>query len=150
MHARARPRQRGDRRAGTRAVEPARRPNVMIKVPATEAGVRAIEERTARGVNVNVTLLFSVERYAQVIDAYLAGLERRVAAGRPVASIASAASFFVSRVDRKADALLPADSVLRGRVAVANAHRAYALYLRRFGDARWRALQDAGAAPQRP
>jgi transaldolase len=67
-----------------------------------------------------------------------------------VASIASAASFFVSHVDRKADALLPADSALRGRVAVANAHRAYALYLRRFGDARWRALQDAGAAPQRP
>jgi transaldolase len=126
------------------------RPNVMIKVPATQAGIPAIEELTARGVNVNVTLLFSVERYAQVIDAYLAGLERRVAAGRPVASIASAASFFVSRVDRKADALLPADSALRGRVAVANAHRAYGLYLERFGDARWRALQDAGAAPQRP
>jgi transaldolase len=126
------------------------RPNVMIKVPATEAGIPAIEELTARGVNVNVTLLFSVERYAQVIDAYLAGLERRVAAGRPIASIASAASFFVSRVDRKADALLPAGSALRGRVAVANAQRAYALYLRRFTDARWRALQDAGAAPQRP
>lgn len=126
------------------------RPNVMIKVPATEAGIPAIEELTARGVNVNVTLLFSVERYAQVIEAYLSGLERRVAAGRPIASIMSAASFFVSRVDRKADALLPADSVLRGRVAVANAHRAYALYLQRFGDARWRALQDAGAAPQRP
>ena len=84
------------------------RPNVMIKVPATAAGIPAIEELTARGVNVNVTLLFSAARYEQVIDAYLAGLERRVAAGEPVDAIASVASFFVSRVDAKADALLPA------------------------------------------
>src|SRR3954453_17543863 len=126
------------------------RPNVMIKVPATEAGIPAIEELTARGVNVNVTLLFSVERYAQVIDAYLGGLERRGPPGRPVASIASAASFFVSRVDRKADALLPADCVLRGRVAVANAQRAYSRYSTRFAGERWRPLRDAGAHPQRP
>ena len=79
----------------------------MIKVPATPAGVPAVEELTARGVNVNVTLLFSVERYEEVIEAYLRGLERRVAAGLPVDGIASVASFFVSRVDAKADALLP-------------------------------------------
>jgi transaldolase len=75
-------------------------------------------------VKVNVTLLFSVERYEQVIDAYVAGLERRVSREQPVDAIASVASFFVSRVDTKADALLPADSALRGRVAIANAHRA--------------------------
>jgi transaldolase len=126
------------------------RPNVMIKVPATEAGVPAIEELTARGINVNVTLLFSVARYEQVIDAYVAGLERRLAAGQPVDSIASVASFFVSRVDAKADALLPDGSDLRGRVAIANAHRAYARYRRRFSDDRWRPLGHAGARPQRP
>ena len=126
------------------------RPNVMIKVPATEAGIPAIEELTARGLNINITLLFSVVRYEQVIDAYLTGLERRVAAGQPIDSIASVASFFVSRVDVKADALLPADSDLRGRVAIANAHRAYAHFRDRFADARWRRLRDAGARPQRP
>lgn len=81
-------------------------PNVMIKVPATIAGVTAIEELTVRGVNVNVTLLFSVERYEAVIEAYLAGLERRLAAGRSVAGIRSVASFFVSRIDVEADAVL--------------------------------------------
>src|SRR5215203_249565 len=126
------------------------RPNAMIKVPATEAGVPAIEELTARGVNVNVTLLFSVARYEQVIDAYIAGIERRVADGEDVAAITSVASFFVSRVDGKVDALLPPDSPLRGTVAIANAHRAYARYLERFDDERWRPLRDAGARPQRP
>jgi transaldolase len=126
------------------------RPNVMIKVPATEAGIPAIEELTARGVNVNVTLLFSVARYEQVIDAYIAGLERRVARGQAVDAIASVASFFVSRVDAKADALLPPGSALRGRVAIANAHRAYQRYRDRFADERWLALRDAGARPQRP
>jgi transaldolase len=126
------------------------RPNVMIKVPATDAGVPAIEELTARGVNVNVTLLFSVARYEQVIDAYVAGLERRLAAGGRVDAIASVASFFVSRVDAAADALLPAGSDLRGSVAIANAHRAYGRYRDRFADERWRALRDAGAHPQRP
>jgi transaldolase len=126
------------------------RPNVMIKVPATEAGIPAIEELTARGVNVNITLLFSVTRYEQVIDAYFAGLERRVAAGQQVNAIASVASFFVSRVDTKADALLPADSALRGRVAIANAHRAYGRYRERFADERWEALAAAGAHTQRP
>ena len=126
------------------------RPNVMIKVPATEAGIPAIEELTASGVNVNITLLFSVARYEQVIDAYVAGLERRVAAGEPVDAIASVASFFVSRVDTKADALLPAESPLRGRLAIANAHVAYGRYRERFADERWRALAAAGAHPQRP
>ena len=126
------------------------RPNVMIKVPATEAGVGAIEELTARGININVTLLFSVARYERVIDAYVAGLERRVAAGEPVDAIASVASFFVSRVDAKVDALLPAGSDLRGRVAIANARLAYGRYRDRFADARWLALRAAGARPQRP
>ncbi|MBD0282710.1 MAG: transaldolase [Thermoleophilaceae bacterium] len=132
------------------------RPNVMIKVPATEAGVPAIEELTAGGVNVNVTLLFSVARYEQVIDAYIRGLERRLAAGEPLDSIASVASFFVSRVDAKVDPLLPGDSGLRGRVAIANARLAYARYLDRFSehpclaDDRWLALREAGARPQRP
>ncbi len=125
-------------------------PNVLIKVPATRAGVGAIEELTARGVNVNVTLLFSVERYEEVIEAYLRGLERRVTARLPVQGIASVASFFVSRIDAKADAVLAADSSLRGRVAIANAHHAYGRYLARFAGARWEALKHAGAAPQRP
>ena len=97
-----------------------------------------------------MTLLFSVARYEQVIDAYIAGLERRLAAAEPVTAIASVASFFVSRVDGKADALLPADSSLRGRIAIANAHRAYARYRERFAGERWAALRDAGARPQRP
>jgi transaldolase len=126
------------------------RPNVMIKVPATDAGIPAIEELTARGVNVNITLLFSLARYEQVIDAYIAGLERRIAARQPVDAIASVASFFVSRVDTKADLLLPAGSALRGRIAIANAHVAYGRYRERFADERWRALGAAGARPQRP
>jgi len=126
------------------------RPNVMIKVPATDAGIPAIEKLTARGVNVNVTLLFSISRYEQVIDAYLAGLERRAAAGEPVHGITSVASFFVSRVDAKVDTQLPPGSPLRGRVAIANAHRAYARYVDRFSDERWRTLSDTGARAQRP
>jgi transaldolase len=125
-------------------------PNVLIKVPATPAGVDAIEELTARGVNVNVTLLFSVERYEEVIEAYLRGLERRVNVGLPVRGIASVASFFVSRIDAKADAVLAPDSALRGRVAIANAHHAYGRYLDRFAGARWEALERAGASVQRP
>jgi transaldolase len=125
-------------------------PNVLIKVPATRAGVGAIEELTALGVNVNVTLLFSVERYEQVIEAYLRGLERRVAAGLSVEGVASVASFFVSRIDAKADAVLAPDSALRGRVAIANAQQAYGRYLARFAGARWEALERAGARSQRP
>ena len=124
--------------------------NVMIKVPATEAGIAAIEELTARGVNVNVTLLFAVERYEQVIEAYLRGLERRREAGAPLARIRSVASFFVSRVDAKADARLPADSPLRGRVGIANARSAYARFQERFAGPRWQRLAKAGATPQSP
>jgi transaldolase len=124
--------------------------NVMIKVPATVPGVAAIEELTARGVNVNVTLLFSVERYEEVIEAYLRGLERRAGAGEPVEHVSSVASFFVSRVDSKANSLLDARSPLRGRVAVANAHRAYGRYLERFAGERWERLERLNATPQRP
>jgi transaldolase len=125
-------------------------PNVLIKVPATGAGVTAIEELTAAGVSVNVTLLFSVERYEEVIEAYLRGLERRLAAGQQIAGISSVASFFVSRVDAKADAVLAPDSPLRGRIAIANAQLAYGRYLERFSGPRWHGLWAAGATPQRP
>jgi transaldolase len=126
------------------------RPNVLIKVAATDAGIEAIEELTARGVSVNVTLLFSLSRYEQAIDAYLDGLERRAAAGEPLAGITSVASFFVSRVDAAVDPQLEPDSPLRGRVAIANAQRAYARYLGTFGTSRWRRLEALGARPQRP
>ena len=118
------------------------RPNVMIKVPATAAGVPAIEELTARGVNVNVTLLFSVARYEEVMDAHVAGLERRARTGGAIDGIASVASFFVSRVDTRADASLPAGSALRGRVAIANARHAYARYRERLTAPRWTALRE--------
>jgi len=126
------------------------RPNVLIKVAATDAGIEAIEELTARGVNVNVTLLFSLARYEQAIGAYLNGLERRAAAGEPIAGITSVASFFVSRVDAAVDPQLGPDSPLRGRIAIANAQRAYARYLGTFGTSRWRRLEILGARPQRP
>ena len=125
-------------------------PNVLIKVPATRAGVTAIEELTAAGVSVNVTLLFAVERYEEVIEAYLRGLEQRVAAGRSITRISSVASFFVSRVDAKADVVLAADSPLRGRIAIANAELAYERYLERFSGERWHRLWAAGAIAQRP
>lgn len=125
-------------------------PNVMIKVPATEAGIPAIEQLTSAGVNVNVTLLFAVERYGQVIEAYLRGLERRVQAGQPIAVIRSVASFFVSRVDAKADERLRAESPFRGRVGIANALAAYETYRDGFAGDRWQRLGDLGATPQRP
>jgi transaldolase len=125
-------------------------PNVMIKVPATEAGIGAIETLTAAGVNVNVTLLFSVERYQEVVEAYLRGLEARFHSGQSIAAIRSAASFFVSRVDAKADALLGSDSPLRGRVGIENARRAYGVYRDSFKGKRWRRLESLGAQAQRP
>jgi transaldolase len=112
--------------------------------------VGAIEELTHRGVNVNVTLLFSIERYEQVIEAYLKGLERRHADGQSLAGLASVASFFVSRVDTKADAVLATGSPSRGRVAIANAQMAYARFRERFSGPRWSALEQAGATVQRP
>ena len=128
------------------------RPNVMIKIPGTPAGVEAIRRATAAGVNVNVTLLFSVEAYAQVADAYLAGLEDRVARGAPVHGIVSVASFFVSRVDGAVDRLLAergADE-LAGRAAIANARLAYGHFRELFGGARFAALARHGARMQRP
>jgi transaldolase len=125
-------------------------PNVMIKVPGTEAGIPAIEELTRRGINVNVTLLFAIERYEQVIDAYLRGLADRAAAGKPLAGIASVASFFLSRIDTKVDAQLDAGSQLVGRLAIASARVAYQRYLAKFTGPGWERLERLGAAPQLP
>ncbi len=125
-------------------------PNLLIKVAATDAGITAIEELTARGVSVNVTLLFSVRRYEQAIDAYWSGLERRLGVGKPVVEISSVASFFVSRVDTIVDPWLAPDSPLRGRIAIANAQIAYARYIRSLETTRWKDLAVRGATPQRP
>ena len=124
------------------------RKNVMIKVPATDAGMGAITELTAAGVNVNVTLLFSLSRYDQTVQAYFAGLRQRhrKPGAEPVMSVAS---FFVSRVDKKADAILGEGSDLRGRVAIANARRAYAHYINAFMGNEWHRLSARGARPQR-
>ncbi|MEO7367882.1 MAG: transaldolase, partial [Gemmatimonadaceae bacterium] len=139
------------------------RPNVMVKVPGTEEGAVAVRQLIAAGVNVNITLLFSLAAHERVIDAYMAGLDDRIAAGDPIDHIASVASFFVSRVDsevdKRLDALIksanPADrdrlKMLKGRAAVANAKLAYRLFRRRFSDdPRWNALEDRGARVQRP
>jgi transaldolase len=125
-------------------------PNVMIKVPATDAGLGAIEALTRQGINVNVTLLFATERYEQVIDAYLRGLAARASDGQPLHAIASVASFFVSRIDTKVDDQLPEGSALRGRVAVANAQVAYQLYQSKFAGPEWERLRALGAHAQRP
>jgi len=125
-------------------------PNVMIKVPGTAAGLPAIEELTRRGVNVNVTLLFSIERYQRVIDAYLHGLSARAGAGEPVDTIASVASFFLSRIDTKADALLDENSPLRGQLAIASARLAHQRYQAAFSGPGWELLRERGAGPQRP
>jgi transaldolase len=129
------------------------RPNAMIKIPGTRAGLSAITSTIAAGINVNVTLLFSVERYAEVIEAFLAGLERRLQRGLPLASIASVASFFVSRVDGKVDPLLDGMGIgapLRGKAAIANACMAYQLFERSLAQPRWKGLAALGAQPQRP
>jgi transaldolase len=137
------------------------RPNVMIKVPGTEQGAAAVRRLISEGINVNITLLFAIKAHARVIDAYMAGLEDRVAHGQPVGGIASVASFFVSRVDTEIDKRLdalaqvtPADAAhlasLKGKAAIANAKLAYALFAEQFGTARWEALRARGAHPQRP
>jgi transaldolase len=125
-------------------------PNVMIKVPGTLAGIEATEELTRRAVNVNITLLFSIERYAQVIDAYLRGLAARAEANQPIAQIYSVASFFLSRIDTKVDGQLPPDSPLRGKVAIASARTAYQRYLGKFAGDAWERLESEGANRQRP
>jgi transaldolase len=128
------------------------RDNVLIKVPGTEAGVRAFEELTARGVNVNVTLLFAVERHREIAEAFISGLERRLDAGEPIDRSASVASFFVSRVDTKVDAALEelGREDLRGKAAVANAKLAYEAFQELFSGERWERLAAAGANVQRP
>jgi transaldolase len=131
------------------------RPNVMIKIPATKAGLPAITEVIGEGISVNVTLIFSLERYRQVMDAYLAGLEKARSAGLDLSAIHSVASFFVSRVDTEIDKRLTklgTDEALalKGRAALANARLAYEAYEDVFATERWSALETAGANRQRP
>jgi transaldolase len=137
------------------------RPNVMIKIPGTPEGLPAVTDALADGINVNITLLFAVAMYERVIDAYVTGIERRLAAGHPVEGVRSVASFFVSRVDSETDKRLdrvaaadPAHRAiaegLKGKAAVANAKVAYDTYVRHFEGARFRAVMAKGAAVQRP
>jgi transaldolase len=131
------------------------RPNLFIKIPATLEGLPAITAALAEGISVNVTLIFSLERYGQVIDAFMAGLEQALQAGRDISTLASVASFFVSRVDTEVDRRLdkigtPEAAALRGKAAIANARLAYELYEQRIATPRWQALRDAGAKVQRP
>ena len=131
------------------------RPNVFIKIPATEAGLPAISQALSEGISINVTLIFSLERYSAVMEAFLDGLERARAAGRDLSTIHSVASFFVSRVDTEVDKRLDkrgdgAASALRGKAAIANARLAYQRYEQVFASTRWHDLQAAGAHPQRP
>ena len=129
------------------------RPNLMIKVPGTKEGWPAVERLLVEGVNINITLLFSLEHYRQVAEAYLRALEARVRGGQRIDRLASVASFFVSRVDTEADRRLEAKGGplldLRGKVGVANAQLAYAWFRELLGSARWKRLADAGARPQR-
>ncbi|MCF2537314.1 transaldolase [Streptomyces sp. FB2] len=131
------------------------RPNVMIKIPATRAGLPAITEVVAAGISVNVTLIFSLERYREVMDAYLAGLEKAAAKGLDLSVVHSVASFFVSRVDADIDRRLTEIGTdealaLKGRAALANARLAYEAYEQVFTSERWTALETAGANRQRP
>jgi len=131
------------------------RPNVFIKIPATKQSLPAISQCLAEGININVTLIFSLERYREVIEAFLDGMERARAAGHDLSTITSVASFFVSRVDSEVDQRLDKigsdeAKALRGKAAIANTRLAYELYEQEFGTDRWRALAAAGAKPQRP
>ena len=128
------------------------RPNVYIKVPATEEGIPAIEQLTSEGININVTLLFSVEVYEKVVEAYMRGLERLVAEGGDASQVSSVASFFVSRVDSKVDARLDELGVkeIRGKIGIANAKMAYQRFEQLFGTSRWERLAEKGAKVQRP
>lgn len=131
------------------------KPNLYVKIPGTAEGVTAIEEMIARGKAINVTLLFSVERYGEIIEAYLSGLERFAAEGGDVSTVRSVASFFVSRVDSEVDARLDAIGTdeahaLKGKAGIANAKMAYQLFLDRFSGERWEKLAAAGAHVQRP
>jgi transaldolase len=128
------------------------RPNLLVKIPATKPGLPAIEDMIAKGRSINVTLIFSLRRYAEVADAYVRGLERLVAAGGDPSTVHSVASFFVSRVDTEADRRLEeldAPSELRGRLAIANAKLAYQHYRELVSGERWAELASKGARPQR-
>jgi len=130
------------------------RPNLMIKIPGTEAGAPAISATIAAGINVNVTLLFALDAYIRVAEAYAAGLEERVRQGQPIDRIASVASFFVSRIDTTIDKQIDEEGkdeakALRGKVAIANAKAAYGWYQDFIRSDRWKALADKGAQPQR-
>lgn len=137
------------------------RPNLMIKIPATKEGIPAVERAISSGLNVNITLIFSQERYTEVMEAYLSGLEARQAEGLSLTGIASVASFFISRIDSKVDGYLEEvvksagehaelAATLQGKVAVANAKLAYTLFKETFGSERFTALKGAGANIQRP
>jgi transaldolase len=130
-------------------------PNLLVKIPATEPGLQALEDAIAAGYSINVTLIFSLERYAAVVESYLRGLRRAADAGLDLASIHSVASFFVSRLDSAADALLergrsPFARALRGRLGIASAKLAYRHFQACFSGPRWEALRAGGARPQRP
>jgi transaldolase len=139
------------------------RPNLLVKIPATQAGVPAIRQALSEGININITLIFAIENYRQVVEAYLSALEERVAAGKDISRIASVASFFVSRVDVLVDTLLEdrikavGESVerqklkaLQGKIAIANARLAYQEFKRLFSGPRFEALKQRGARVQRP
>ncbi len=131
------------------------RPNLLIKIPATLDGLPAITAAIAEGISVNVTLIFGLERYSQVIDAYMEGLEKAAAAGHDLSGLRSVASFFVSRVDTEVDQRLdklgtPEAVALRGKAAVANARLAYELFEQKVATERWQALAAQGANLQRP
>ncbi len=145
---------------GKRLWQAINRPNAMIKVPATKAGVEALEALIFEGISVNATLIFSVDQYAAIATAFERGLQRRHAAGQPVNGINSVASFFISRIDSAVDRLIDArvnlgDAAserllaLRGQIAIANAKRAYRLYQQRIQSTSWQTLAAAGAHPQR-
>jgi len=131
------------------------RPNLFIKIPATAPGIPAITATLAEGISVNVTLIFSLQRYAEVIDAFMAGLEQAAANGHDITKMASVASFFVSRVDTEVDKRLdkiatPEAQAMRGKAAIANARLAYELYEQKLDTPRWAALKAKGAKVQRP
>jgi transaldolase len=125
------------------------RPNLMVKIPATMAGLPAIEDCTAHGTSINITLIFSLDRYKAVVEAYIRGLERLVAGGGDPSKVASVASFFVSRVDTEADKRLGTHTSLLGKLAIANAKLAYQHYLATFSGPRWEFLAGKGATKQR-
>lgn len=126
------------------------RPNLMVKIPATPEGIPAIRQTIAAGFNINVTLIFSLARYTEVMEAYLSGLEDRLQAGLPIDTITSVASFFISRIDSKIDKLLPEKSPLCGQAAIANARLAYLNFKETFQGERWETLKSKGANLQRP